>query len=155
MKISQLSQATGLSAHTLRYYEKLGLLVPKKQAENNYRQYNQDDLATALFIKRCKESGFSLDDTAALINIKEAKDQHTCAEAKSITQRKIAEVSAQIERLTQLNVVLKQLSEKCCDGEESAEFCSIISQLESSDDLPSTTQAEKHHTSNKGASSCN
>lgn len=132
MKISQLALATGLSAHTLRYYEKLGLLLPKKGVENNYRYYSQDDLATALFIKRCKDSGFSLQDTAALVNIKDAKDQHTCAEAKSITQNKVKQLDVQIRRLSELKTVLQQLNEKCCGGDESAEFCSIISQLESS-----------------------
>jgi len=146
MKISQLAKATGLSAHTLRYYEKLGLLVPEKQQENNYRQYNQDDLASALFIKRCKESGFSLEDTAALLNIKDAKDKHTSAEAKSITQKKIQEVRAQITRLTQLNAVLEELSDKCCGGNESAEFCSIISQLEKHPSGKSNnTQLSKEH----------
>ncbi|MFW8591116.1 MerR family transcriptional regulator [Glaciecola sp. 2405UD65-10] len=130
MKISQLAKATNLSAHTLRYYEKLGLLVPQKSIENNYRIYNSDDLATAHFIKRCKESGFSLEDTAALINIKDAKDQHTCAEAKAITQKKVDEVHQQIKRLSELKQVLKQLNDKCCGGTESAQFCSIISQLE-------------------------
>ena len=131
MKISQLAKATALSAHTLRYYEKLGLLVPQKQAENNYRVYSEDDLATAHFIKRCKQSGFSLEDTAALLSIKNAKDKHTCEEAKAITQNKIDHVQQQITELTQLNSVLQALNERCCGGQESAEFCTIIRQLES------------------------
>ena len=54
MKISDLAARSGISAHTLRYYEKTGLLSASGRSENNYRSYSQDDLTTAKFIKRSK-----------------------------------------------------------------------------------------------------
>ena len=99
MKISELATRSGISAHTLRYYEKLGLITPKHRSENNYRDYSQDDLATAQFIKRCKDSGFSLEDTASLLSIKDAKDEHVCAEAKAITLAKVVDIQTKITQL--------------------------------------------------------
>jgi MerR family Zn(II)-responsive transcriptional regulator of zntA len=130
MKISQLAKLSGMSAHTLRYYEKSGLITSIKRSGNNYREYSEDDVATALFIKRCKSSGFSLSDTAKLIVIKDAKDAHTCSEAKVIAQEKIVEISRQIEQLAALKLVLHELSDTCCGGNESAKFCAIITKLE-------------------------
>ena len=130
MKISELEMRSGISSHTLRYYEKSGLLKASKRNANNYRVYSKDDLTTALFIKRCKQSGFSLIDTAALLAIKDDKSQHVCAEAKMITASKLVEISAQIEQLKRMRATLSELEKFCCGGQESAEFCSIISALE-------------------------
>lgn len=130
MKISDLEKRSGISAHTLRYYEKSGLLKASMRSENNYRIYSKDDLTTALFIKRCKQSGFSLTETAALLAIKHDKSQHVCAEAKIITANKLTEITAQIEQLKDMKQTLIDLEEFCCGGQESAEFCSIISALE-------------------------
>ena len=130
MKISDLAARSGISAHTLRYYEKTGLLSASGRSENNYRSYSQDDLTTAKFIKRSKECGFSLAETASLIAIKNDKSQHVCAEAKLITSSKIIDISQQISQLKQMQTTLQQLESYCCGGQESAEFCSIIASLE-------------------------
>ena len=130
MKIGELSKRTGISVHTLRFYEKQGILKASGRSLNNYRVYTQDDLITAKFIQRCKDSGFSLQETASLINIKDDKSQHVCAEAKHITQEKITEITAQIAQLQKMLITLKDLEQYCCGGQKSAEFCTIIAALE-------------------------
>jgi MerR family Zn(II)-responsive transcriptional regulator of zntA len=130
VKISGLAGRSGISAHTLRYYEKTGLLSASMRSENNYRVYSQDDLTTAKFIKRSKKCGFSLTETATLLAIKHDKSQHVCAEAKLITDTKIIDITQQITQLKQMQKTLQQLERYCCGGQESAEFCSIISTLE-------------------------
>ena len=99
MKISDLAERSGISAHTLRYYEKTGLLRPSHRSESNYRIYSQDDLTSAKFIKRSKECGFSLAETATLLAIRHDKSQHVCAEAKLITSTKITDISIDRQRL--------------------------------------------------------
>lgn len=130
MKISELAKRTGISTHTLRYYEKAGLLSASQRGANNYREYDHNDLSAAKFIKACKESGFSLTETNALMAIKDNKSQHICAEAKLITRNKIAAISQQIVQLNNMQRTLVSLEQYCCGGSESAEFCSIISALE-------------------------
>jgi len=130
MKISDLAKHSGISSHTLRYYEKIGLFSASQRSESNYRIYSQDDLTTAKFIKRSKGCGFSLAETATLLAIKHDKSQHVCAEAKLITSTKIIAITEQITQLKQMQGTLQQLESYCCGGQESAEFCSIISTLE-------------------------
>jgi MerR family Zn(II)-responsive transcriptional regulator of zntA len=130
MKIGDLAERSGISAHTLRYYEKTGLFSASQRSESNYRIYSQDDLTTAKFIKRSKECGFSLAETATLLAIKHDKSQHVCAEAKLITSTKIINITQQIAQLKQMQNTLQQLERYCCGGQESAQFCSIISTLE-------------------------
>jgi MerR family Zn(II)-responsive transcriptional regulator of zntA len=130
VKINELAKLSGISAHTLRYYEKLGLLTPSQRSESNYRIYSKDDLTTAIFIKRSKECGFSLAETASLLAIKNDKSQHVCAETKEITRTKINELAEQIEKLKKMQNTLQELHAFCGGGQKSAEFCSIISTLE-------------------------
>jgi len=130
MRISDLAERSGISAHTLRYYEKTGLLSASKCSDSNYRIYSQDDLTSAKFIKRSKECGFTLAETATLLAIRHDKSQHVCAEAKLITSAKITDISQQIAQLKQMQQTLQQLEHYCCGGQENAEFCSIISTLE-------------------------
>lgn len=92
--------------------------------------YNQDDVITAQFIMRSKECGFSLAETSSLLAIKNDKGQHVCAEAKQITQSKVIEIAEQIKKLKKMQATLSKLEKFCCGGQESAEFCSIISSLE-------------------------
>lgn len=130
MKIGDLAERSGISAHTLRYYDKAGLFRASKRSESNYRIYSQDDLTTAKFIKRSKECGFTLAETASLLAIKHNKSEHVCAEAKQITATKISDITHQIAQLKHMQKTLQQLERYCCGGQESAEFCSIISALE-------------------------
>ena len=131
MQISKLAKLSNLNTHTLRYYEKAGLLIPSGRSESNYRIYSEDDLITVNFIKRSKKCGFSLSEIASLLAIKNDKSQHVCAEAKLITESKIHEINEQIQQLQDMQSTLTQLAQYCCGGQESAEFCSIISSLES------------------------
>lgn len=44
MNIREVEQCTGMKAANIRYYEKEGLLKPKRNARNNYREYTQEDV---------------------------------------------------------------------------------------------------------------
>lgn len=56
MKIGEFSKKVSLSIDTLRYYEKIGLIYPKRD-ENNIREYNYDDFKWVESIKNWKEQG--------------------------------------------------------------------------------------------------
>ncbi len=57
--IGDFAERTGLSIHTLRYYEQERLLRPERDAGNR-RRYSEGDLAWVEFIKRLKETGMPL-----------------------------------------------------------------------------------------------
>ncbi len=43
MNIKKFSKLTEISAHTLRYYEKIGLILNVARDSNGHRDYNEDD----------------------------------------------------------------------------------------------------------------
>ncbi|MEJ2045332.1 MAG: Zn(2+)-responsive transcriptional regulator [Reinekea sp.] len=135
MKIGELAKKSRLSAHTLRYYEKSGLLKPSQRGENNYRLYNQNDLDTARFIKRARGIGFSLEEVGLFLSIRSDLPAHVCADAKALADQKIKDVQRQIRELKEVLSALHKLSDACCGGNESAEYCTIIEALDHQDVL--------------------
>jgi MerR family copper efflux transcriptional regulator len=59
MRISELAQRTGVSAHALRHYERLGLLKPARTA-GGYRDYPESARREVIFIAMSRKIGFSL-----------------------------------------------------------------------------------------------
>lgn len=57
LTIQQVAELTGLSAHTLRYYERAGLLDPVGRAESGHRRYAAADLAWLDFLTRLRATG--------------------------------------------------------------------------------------------------
>jgi DNA-binding transcriptional MerR regulator len=60
MNIKEFSRKCGLSAHTLRYYEKIGLLPAVERTESNHRRYSERDVVWITFIKRLKATNMPL-----------------------------------------------------------------------------------------------
>lgn len=60
MPIGQFAARTGLSAHTLRYYERIGLLDPVDRAPSGHRRYSAGDLAWVAFLTRLRATGMPI-----------------------------------------------------------------------------------------------
>lgn len=60
--IQQISNMTGLTVHTLRYYEKIGLLKEVNRNINGYRQYSEADISWINFLIRLRITGMSVTD---------------------------------------------------------------------------------------------
>jgi MerR family Zn(II)-responsive transcriptional regulator of zntA len=130
LKISELSAQTGLSAHTLRFYEKHGLISASKRSEAGYRFYTEADVRRVQFVKTARNTGFSLEDIGQLLSIRVDKKSHSCQEVTDITQKKLDEVNAKIEELQTMQQTLEILLESCCGGPENATHCSIMEALD-------------------------
>jgi DNA-binding transcriptional MerR regulator len=60
LTVRRAAEASGLSAHTLRYYERVGLLDPVGRAPNGHRRYTADDLAWISFLDRLRSTGMPI-----------------------------------------------------------------------------------------------
>ncbi len=130
LKISELAEQTGLTAHTIRFYEKHGLISASERSEAGYRYYNDADVRRAEFVRSARNIGFSLDDIGQLLSIRLDKDSHSCQEVTDITQNKLDEVNGKIAELVSMQRTLERLLQSCCGGPEDATHCSIIEALE-------------------------
>jgi MerR family Zn(II)-responsive transcriptional regulator of zntA len=133
LKISEIANKTGLSAHTLRFYEKNGLIQASQRSEAGYRLYSESDVRKADFIRTARNIGFSLEDIAVLLSIRLDKASHTCQEVTEITNRKLTDVNEKIRELTSMQTTLQTLLASCCGGPEDATHCSIMEALDEND----------------------
>ena len=62
LTIQEVAKATGLTAHTLRYYERIGLIHPINREENTRRCYTADDVGWIDFLLKLRAIGMSIKD---------------------------------------------------------------------------------------------
>lgn len=126
-RIGDVTRLTGLSADTLRYYEKIKLLRPINRSASGVRVYDERDLSRLGFIQRAKAMNFSLDEIARLLEMRE-DPQHARDEVRELTHRKLVEVESHMEELDTLRKELTLLI-SLCRGAEAG--CPIIEDLDS------------------------
>lgn len=107
MKISELEQRTGVSRHTLRYYEKQGLLLEVSRRGNNYRDYPEQAVKRVNMVRQLKDLGFSLREIFDVLDALR-KDTMDCAQGAVLMAQKRAVVDAKIAELEALRVLLTE-----------------------------------------------
>ncbi|MBI3420357.1 MAG: heavy metal-responsive transcriptional regulator [Proteobacteria bacterium] len=127
MTIGVLSKQSGVSADTLRYYERLGLIKPLRSA-SGYRHYGSDALRILCFIRGAKALHFTLQEIGDLLFL-DASDKTTCAAVLKKTATKIREAEEKIEELHEIKKLLEKLTKACPGDETSAEACPILDHL--------------------------
>jgi DNA-binding transcriptional MerR regulator len=60
LTISDAARTSGVSAHTLRYYERAGLLRPVTRAGSGHRRYTEEDLAWIDFLTKLRSTGMPI-----------------------------------------------------------------------------------------------
>ncbi|PIE66616.1 MAG: MerR family transcriptional regulator [Desulfobacterales bacterium] len=60
MNVREFSERVGVSPHTIRYYEKAGLLGTVRRLPNGYRDFSEKDIDWIAFIQRLKDTGMPL-----------------------------------------------------------------------------------------------
>ncbi|MFT3888376.1 MAG: MerR family transcriptional regulator [Arachnia sp.] len=98
LTVAQMSEATGVSAHTLRYYERAGLIRPVARNAGNQRRYSAADIEWVGFLLRLRETGMPI---ARMREYADLRDQGsaTTAERLRMLEAHKAELRAQIARL--------------------------------------------------------
>lgn len=119
MEIGEFSSKTGLSIDTLRYYDKIGLLVPEKI--NRRRFYNEYDLEKAAVIIQLKNLDFSLEEIRVIFvlgdDIDEKKSLSSEEKAKIISclgliEEKYDCMVKKEQDILHMKAVLKRMIEK-------------------------------------------
>jgi len=75
MKIAAVSEQYGISADTLRYYERVGLIPPVQRNEGGIRDYNELDLRRVDFIKCMRSAGLPVEVLIEYIGLVQQGDK--------------------------------------------------------------------------------
>lgn len=127
LRIGQVAAAAGVNVQTLRYYERRGLLTAVTRRPSGYRAYSVETIGLIRFIKRAQELGFTLDEIADLLALRE-NSQARCSEVRHRTRVKIDEIDRRIDHLTAMKRALAELLSSCTSN-ASIRSCPIIEAL--------------------------
>jgi len=100
LAISEVAEATGLSTHTLRYYERAGLmLTPVDRASSSHRRYSAADITWVGFLTKLRATGMPIAVVAEYAELVRRGDV-TTADRLELLQRHRITVLAQLEDVT-------------------------------------------------------
>ncbi len=114
-----------LPIKTIRYYEEIGLIKPKRST-NGYRIFRESDVHKLTFLGRARSLGFSIEDCRALLQLYENATRSS-ADVKKIAQEHLACIEAKIKELQAMRSTLSHLIE-ACSGDDRPN-CPILSDL--------------------------
>ncbi len=107
--IKQVAAMTGLSADTLRYYDKEGVVSPKR-SENGYRQYEDQDISFLKNVIVMKYAHFSLDEMKSMEELYSRKADANCSEiCKEMLTSKITELRHAIQNYQKIVTLMEEL----------------------------------------------
>ena len=96
--IQDVSEKTGLSTHTLRYYEKEGLIFGIGRSQGGFRQYTDEDLERLGLICCLKNTGMSVQEIARFVQLAHEGD-HTLKERVELLREHREQVLARIDEM--------------------------------------------------------
>ncbi|MGH8011355.1 MAG: MerR family transcriptional regulator [Candidatus Binataceae bacterium] len=124
MRIGPAAHAARVSIDTLRFYERRGLIVARRDG-SGYRVYSGETLARLGFIREAKELGFSLREIKELLSLG-VKSTRECGPVTRKAEVKLAAMNRELRRLRRLRRTLKRMIHNCggsCAGEVPCPTC--------------------------------
>jgi DNA-binding transcriptional MerR regulator len=105
--IQQVTELTGLSSHTLRYYEKAGLIRAIERDSNSYRMYTEADLEWLRFLIRLRDTGMPIRSMQYFAELRYRGDE-TITERRQLLDLHKKEIMEKMAQLTETLAVLDQ-----------------------------------------------
>ncbi|RYG99394.1 MAG: Cd(II)/Pb(II)-responsive transcriptional regulator [Alphaproteobacteria bacterium] len=127
MKIGELAERSGCQVETIRYYERVGLLMPPARSANNYRTYNERHGDRLLFIRHCRALDMTLDEIRVLLDLRDHPQQQ-CVGVNDLLDTHIGHVVERIRALSALEVQLRDLRGRCVVTDTTS-TCAILRAL--------------------------
>lgn len=101
MTVSELSRQGRVAPHVVRYYSRIGLLIPARHPDNGYKLFSRSDISRLRFIRQAQSLGYTLEDIAQILDTS-AQGKSPCPRVRDILQRRVEENRQKLEELVQL-----------------------------------------------------
>jgi DNA-binding transcriptional MerR regulator len=134
LTIQQAAAKTGLSVHTLRYYEKIGLLDPIGRKDNTHRLYREEDLRWIDFLLKLRSTGLPVRDMLRYAALRRLGDTPESVSArKALLQQHTQTVEETLAEL-QSNLAVLHKKIKMYEAMETAPPANVVTQQSPSDE---------------------
>lgn len=95
LTIAEVAAATRATVHTLRYYERIGLIAPVARARSGHRRYGPDDVRWVVFLRRLHETGMPIQKMLAYAALARQGDA-TISERRALLEAHRDEVARKL-----------------------------------------------------------
>ncbi|XXY50904.1 MerR family transcriptional regulator [Sorangium sp. So ce269] len=110
LTIAEVAAATGTSAHTLRYYERIGLIRSVSRARSGHRRYGPDDVRWVEFLRKLHATGMPIRRMLAYAALVRRGDG-TISERRALLEAHRDDVAAKLaEQQAHLAIIEKKVS---------------------------------------------
>jgi MerR family Zn(II)-responsive transcriptional regulator of zntA len=108
MLIGELSKRTGLTKDTIRFYQKMGLVITSdRQAGTRvYKEFNEEMMQRLVVINQAKALGFTLNEIRQLVEEWGTPSAIPESEQIRIVERKLQEISQKMHQLAEIQSYL-------------------------------------------------
>jgi DNA-binding transcriptional MerR regulator len=96
----------------VRYYEEIGLLPPASRRHGGQRSYDEEDVGRLIFIRRCRDFGFSIEQVRVLATLIQDRER-SCLEARDLGLAHLEAVRAKLDELNALERAIAGFVESC------------------------------------------
>lgn len=125
LKIGEAAAGSGVSVDTLRYYERLGLLLKPACTSGGYRLYEPRMVDRLAFIKRAQRFGFTLDEIKQILQLETAEPE-ACSRVLEMIGCKLADLNRQYEEIKRLRRELTAYRTECERAIAHHQCCPVI-----------------------------
>ena len=98
MRSGEVARRSGMSADSIRHYEKLGLLQAAPRTRSGYRDYPPESLDRVRLIRRALGVGFSLEELVAILQVRD-RGGIPCRTVFAVSKSKLRHVEKEIKEL--------------------------------------------------------
>jgi MerR family Zn(II)-responsive transcriptional regulator of zntA len=132
LTIGKLALLAAVTADTLRYYEREGLIEPAGKSAGGYRLYDKNSARRIRFIKQAQHCGFTLAEIRELLVLR-LRGTACCGDVRKRAIEKKLQLENKIRSMKAMSKALDRLIADCADETQPIEECSIIAALEQVD----------------------
>ena len=129
LTIGKLATLTEVSADTLRFYEREGLIAPTGKSAGGYRLYDEDAVVRLRFIKQARDCGFTLTEIQQLLVLRNQREA-CCGDVRQRAIEKKLQLEAKIRALSAMSKALDHLIADCANEAHPINACPILAALE-------------------------
>jgi MerR family Zn(II)-responsive transcriptional regulator of zntA len=129
LTIGKVAKQSQVTADSIRYYEREGLVRPATKSQSGYRLYTEETVRRIAFIKQAQECGFSLAEIRELLELR-STDQACCDDIYRVSVQKKLQLEHKIKALTAMSQALTRLIDMCSHDRKSLDECPILGALE-------------------------
>lgn len=99
MNIKTVSEQTGISADTIRYYERIGLIPRVKRQASGVRDFSERDIAALEFVRCFRRAGVGIESLIEYMGLVEAGDGTEQARLDLLEEEERVKLEARIAEL--------------------------------------------------------